>query len=140
MVERVEYKRNGHRLPENNPIDQNGPHNPIIMFDRLPYLPYVKKHIIEPGFGVPKQITSYEYSVKNFLGYGGQINELTLYGQDYLYNVTNSYQYYSIETQQNWAENESYLIIRTYDSFHLMIEQKEKTISDAGHILCEKVD
>ncbi|WP_119711188.1 hypothetical protein [Arsenophonus endosymbiont of Aleurodicus floccissimus] len=35
LVERVEYKRNGHRLPENNPIDQSGPHNPIIMVDLL---------------------------------------------------------------------------------------------------------
>ncbi|HGJ5857286.1 hypothetical protein [Arsenophonus nasoniae] len=139
LVERVEYKRNGHRLPQNHQLD-NGAHSPVIIFDRLPYLPYVRSHIIEPGFGVLKQITSYEYSDKNFLGYGGQINELTLYGQDYLYNVENNYQYDSIAIQHNWTENESYLTIRTYNSFHLMIEQKQQTKADNGNILCEKVN
>ncbi|MDE9553219.1 RHS repeat-associated core domain-containing protein [Xenorhabdus bovienii] len=138
LITRVEYQINGHRLPENSNTYQTGPVSPVRTIDQINYLPYVKKYITESGPGIPKQIITYEYSTKNFLGYGGRNVRVTSYGQDYLYNVENNYLYHSIEKKNNADENVLYSTTRVYDNYHLIVEEKEQTTLENHDVICEK--
>ncbi|MEQ4989165.1 RHS repeat-associated core domain-containing protein [Proteus sp. fly-1089] len=139
LVEHVEYQTNGHRLPEGNQSYQVNSRSPIRVINKIPYIAYVKKHFVSPGLGTKKQIVEYDFSEKNFLGYGGASARITTNGQDYLYNVENNYQYDSIEKRKDTDKNITFATKRIYNSFHLVIEEREQTISHTNEILCEKI-
>ena len=104
LVEEVEHKQEGHKLPE------GGPYKTI---------PVVKTHTLKPGNQQPAIRTTYDYSEKNFFGY----RDIKRWkrGEDNLYHVKDDYHYkatVSVEGGQT--------ITYTYDKFHLMVEMHQK--------------
>ncbi|HKS11422.1 MAG TPA: sugar-binding protein [Pseudomonas sp.] len=107
-TERIEYQEQGHGLPGGEGRT----------------LPYVKRHVITPGAGMPEQDTRYTFSTNNFLGYGTGIR----WGDDGLDNLYKfagaSYLYSSTESQyQDGIPVRT--ITRTFNRFHLATEQVE---------------
>ncbi|WP_050577278.1 RHS repeat protein [Pseudomonas cremoricolorata] len=101
-VERIEYEEQGHKLPGSQGRS----------------VPYVKRHRLEPGQGMPVQDTRYSFSSNNFLGYGTGISWQDN-GLDNLYAFTGtSYVYSSTETQYR-DEQPARTIERSFNRFHL---------------------
>lgn len=97
LIEVLRYTL-AHDLPEQAPIKK---------------MPAVQLHTRIFGQSQPDQITSYEYSSTNYLGFGsGQIWQE---GKDNLFNTRVNYKYRSVENI-----NEKNKIIRTYNKFHLL--------------------
>ncbi|MEW5514491.1 RHS repeat-associated core domain-containing protein [Pseudomonas asiatica] len=119
-VETLEYwtKENGHRFPN----------------DARPPLPRVKRHAVDPRFGQPEMVTTYEYTDNNYLGRGAGGITWRDDGLDNLYQFTGSdFEYGS--TASHWlkaADDDSPgdgKVVRTvttrYNRFHLMTRETE---------------
>ncbi|KAL7911629.1 hypothetical protein GGI35DRAFT_468131 [Trichoderma velutinum] len=100
LTEQVNYKRDGHRLP-----------------NRAPYqtIPHVISHISRPGRQQPAITTLYRYSSTNFLGYGGGVDWAE--GQDNLYLARGDYSYTST-VEVEGGPTTAY----TYNKFHLTVK------------------
>ncbi|RPA93710.1 hypothetical protein L873DRAFT_1815418 [Choiromyces venosus 120613-1] len=107
LLEEVNHKREGHRLP-----------------NRAPYktIPYVISHIIRPDSQQPPVKTLYSYSDHNFLAYnaGHDWND----GDDNLYRARADYQYTSTVKVETGPQTKY-----TYNKFHLIVgtEQQQGT-------------
>lgn len=105
-TERIEYEEQGLGLPGGEGRS----------------LPYVKRHVVEPGAGTPDQDTRYAFSTNNFLGYGTGIS----WGDDGLDNLYKfagaSYLYSSTESRYRDGKPVR-TITRSFNRFHLATEQ-----------------
>ena len=119
-VETIEYwvGNNGHRFPN----------------DARPPLPRVKRHAIDPRFGQPVMVTTYDYTDNNYLGRGASGITWRDDGLDNLYQFTgNDFEYGS--TASHWlkaADDTSKgdgkvlkTITSRYNRFHLIIRETE---------------
>lgn len=107
-TERIEYQEQGHGLPGNQGRT----------------LPCVKRHVVEPGAGMPEQDTRYTFSTHNFLGYGTGIS-WSDDGLDNLYKFTGSSYVYSSTESQYKDGKPVRTIMRSFNRFHLATEQVE---------------
>ncbi|KAL7943486.1 RHS repeat protein [Trichoderma barbatum] len=103
-VENVQYKEQGHRLPEGAPLQS---------------IPYVISHTAHPGVGQPPIRTLYNYSDKNFLAYGGSHQWRD--GEDNLYRSPDDYEYWSIVQIEGGDQTK-----HRYNKFHLMISSEQQ--------------
>lgn len=88
----------------------------------LPFLPCVAKHVHNPGQGQPVVTRSFEYSSKNYLGWGAPNLTWTAEG-DNLYKVLQAYEYSSQEIQTVGSGSNPQVLRRTtrvYNRFHLL--------------------
>ncbi|MET3679124.1 MULTISPECIES: sugar-binding protein [unclassified Pseudomonas] len=109
-VEHIEYGIDGdpgHKLPG---VDQ--------------YLPRVKRHRIVPGFGQAEQVTDYEYSSTNFVGNGSSV-VWNNNGRDNLYDVADANYSYWSKTTERCPGQADRTVLRTFDRFHRMVEEKQ---------------
>ncbi|WP_419238514.1 RHS repeat protein [Photobacterium leiognathi subsp. mandapamensis] len=97
MEEHITYLNEGHALP-----DGAGENN----------IPYVVKHILVAGAHQPDQVTCYEYSDKNYLGFDSEQRYQP--GEDTLFKAHRDYVYSSTE-----IINEHHSVTRYYNKFHL---------------------
>ncbi|GLB00775.1 hypothetical protein AtubIFM57143_009828 [Aspergillus tubingensis] len=104
LVEEVNYKQDGHRLPSGAPFTR---------------IPYVVSHVVRPGRQQPAIKTTYIYSSYNFLGYGGG-RQWSATG-DNLYQVPAEYQYTSTAQLEGGATT-----TYTYNKFHLTTKIEEQ--------------
>ncbi|KVK96214.1 RHS repeat protein [Burkholderia ubonensis] len=102
LNETVQYKADGHKLPNHAPFAS---------------LPYVISHTQFPGNGQPSVETTFSYTDHNFLGYGSQFDWKD--DEDNLYNSPNDYQYGSTVTLTATGRTTQ----RTYNKFHLMTQE-----------------
>lgn len=109
--EEVTYSYEGHALP-------GGSERP------LSHMPYVTRFVRRPGHDQPDVDTGYEYSSRNFFGFG-VLNDWKD-GEDNLYRVVmppgQSYEYSSIETLYDGDEPVR-TIGRTFNRFHLLTKE-----------------
>lgn len=104
LVELMAYNPSGHRLPPGSPMAS---------------IPYVSQHTVKPGNGQPNIVTKYEFSDKNYLGYGGNINWKD--GEDNLYQITADYEYWSRMTVEGGMQTKN-----TYNHFHLLVLSEQR--------------
>lgn len=104
LTETVTYQNNIMRFPE----------------DAIPALPAVIKYILDPGNEQKAQVTTYEYTSTNYLGFASGVNFSP--NRDNAYAILTDYQYGSTETQI--GESENITITRHYNNFHLITEEK----------------
>ncbi|MDE9437907.1 RHS repeat-associated core domain-containing protein [Xenorhabdus bovienii] len=113
MTETVTYPpRNsteGHKFPDTAPLSGQ-----VVM-------PYVITYKKTPGAGQPEQVSDYEYSAFNYLGYQSGINSWSG-TDDNLYACLTDYEYWSAETRHNNA-GENQVITRKYNNFHLQTHE-----------------
>lgn len=108
--ERIEYEPQGHRLPLDAPVKS---------------IPAVRRRVLAPGAGRPPITHAYEYSAANFLGFQSGLrwtqdgDVLASHGGPYTYTCTERL----MNTQGSEGVEES-RTQRTYNRFHLMIEEK----------------
>jgi hypothetical protein len=112
-VETIAYDDDGHRFPGTGQLPEP--------------LPRVTRHVIDPGAGQPRMITTYDYTSNNFLGYGSGI-QWQDDGEDHLYDSTDQgFSYGSTASQQvlddQGKEQPLRTITRTFNRFHLMSKQ-----------------
>jgi len=79
-------------------------------------LPYVVRHVLDPGAGQPHRVTTYTYSTHNFLGFEAGVDWEDAY--DALYKVTHDYRYSSTESKLDADGRAQVAIYREYDRFH----------------------
>ncbi|MBE4605676.1 RHS repeat protein [Vibrio navarrensis] len=103
LVETIEYSYEGHLLPNKK--------------NNFNFIPNVKRHTLYPGSEQPKTVYEYEYSLKNYLGYGS--NLLWEDGVDVLFYTASDYRYSSQEVM-----NGSHIIERVYNKYHLLESEK----------------
>ncbi|MGQ5523973.1 RHS repeat-associated core domain-containing protein [Chitinimonas sp. PSY-7] len=100
-LETLQYKEDGHQLPPGAPVN---------------HLPYVISHIVAPGQGQPSMEKRYQYSDRNFLGFGA-LSSWSNDG-DNLYLINTQYEYTS--TEHTYLDGKSFIFtVRTYNHFHL---------------------
>ncbi|WP_262981597.1 RHS repeat-associated core domain-containing protein [Photorhabdus kleinii] len=113
MTETVTYPpRNsteGHKFPDTAPLSGQ-----VVM-------PYVITYKKTPGAGQPEQVSDYEYSAFNYLGYQSGINSWSG-TDDNLYACLTDYEYWSAETRHNNA-GKNQVITRKYNNFHLQTHE-----------------
>ncbi|KAF7616925.1 RHS repeat protein [Aspergillus flavus] len=98
-VENITYKNSGHLLPKGAPVQA---------------IPYVISHTVRPLQGQPPIVSTYTYSDRNFLGYGGGLDWKD--GEDNLYRMPADYEY-SSTIQVVGGPTTKY----TYNKFHLTV-------------------
>lgn len=86
-------------------------------------MPRVTRHELSPGAGQPSLVSRYSYGSDNhnFLGFGG-LHDWDAGGDDNLYRANPQYRYSVTQTQENGLA-EVRTTQRTYNSFHLLIEE-----------------
>ncbi|PNQ53900.1 RHS repeat protein, partial [Vibrio agarivorans] len=98
LFEELTYFKSGHQLPQGAPINS---------------IPYVKVYTVDGGSDSKPQVTEYDYSAKNYLGYGGELKWVE--GEDTLFKAESSYYYTTTETI-----NGSKVVTREYNKYHLL--------------------
>ncbi|MDR7344271.1 YD repeat-containing protein [Pantoea alhagi] len=108
LVEQVTYSQNGHRFPAGGPATKQ---------------PYVISYRQIGGDGALISNLRYQFSDKNFLGYGGSNRLGWNKNTDFLYGVLGDYEYSSTETALD--ENNTVLstTVRTYNNLHLQTKE-----------------
>ncbi|KID81095.1 YD repeat-containing protein [Metarhizium guizhouense ARSEF 977] len=104
LVEEVQYKEQGHRLPTGAPFQS---------------IPYAISHTARPGVGQPPIVTKYSYSDHNFLGYNGNHNWKD--GEDNLFLSPYDYQYTSTVAIVGGTTTK-----HTYNKFHLLVASEQQ--------------
>ncbi|WP_170935956.1 RHS repeat domain-containing protein [Pandoraea sp. PE-S2R-1] len=116
-VETLAYEEEGHAFPRRAGDPP----------DKLPErLPYVVRHVMDPGEGLPQRISTYQYSTNNFLGFGAGVDWED--ATDALYKVLVDYRYHSTQTQLGPQGEPLVTIYREFDRFHL--RRIERRIED----------
>ncbi|KAK6519147.1 hypothetical protein TWF281_003836 [Arthrobotrys megalospora] len=113
LIEEVQYKRDGHRMPP-----------------RAPYttVPYAISHVRRPGSGQPATTSTYAYSDHNFLGYGSGRDWKA--GEDNIYHCPGEYRYKNTHTVHGGDDGEGGPVTEfTYNKYHLT-DTIEKTVND----------
>lgn len=98
LVEQMEYLDHGHSLPENAPLVS---------------IPFIQKYTMYPGEAQPLQFVVYDYSDKNYLGFGS--DRAWMPGEDTLFKARSDYRYTTIETH-----NSNKVVEREYNKYHLI--------------------
>lgn len=88
-------------------------------------LPAVTIYRIIPGNDQPNQVVHYHYSARNYLGADATFTSPHA-DDDNLYNVLNGYTYSTTETHPQAGGNQEHIITRTYNNYHLLIDQTEQ--------------
>ncbi|WP_331693411.1 hypothetical protein [Pandoraea sputorum] len=117
-VERIFYRTDGHRFPARS---NEAPGTPPT------YLPYVERHVIEPGENQPIRVTTYAFSTNNFLGYGAGVDWED--ATDGLYKVRTDYRYSSTESQVDETNGPPVVVgtvYREFNRFHLLMEERRE--------------
>ncbi|KAK0716312.1 hypothetical protein B0H67DRAFT_610844 [Lasiosphaeris hirsuta] len=104
LLEEVQYKQDGHRLPGGAPYES---------------IPYAISYTMRPGSQQPPIETRYSFSDRNFLGYNG-CNDWKD-GEDNLYRVPDEYQYTSTVQVEGGTQTKY-----TYNKFHLMVNTQQQ--------------
>lgn len=105
----VTYAQSGHKYPKGGPANT---------------LPYVISHKQHSGDGSLIGNRRYQYSDKNFLGYGGSNQGSWKADTDYLYGVLGDYEYSSTEIAHDENDKELSHTTRTYSNYHLQTKEK----------------
>jgi len=116
-VETIVYEREGHAFPRRTGDPADKPPE---------RLPYVVRHVMDPGEGLPPRISTYQYSTKNFLGFEAGVDWED--ATDALYKVLVDYRYSSTQTQLGPQGEPLVTIYREFDRFHL--RRIERRIED----------
>ncbi|PLB53948.1 RHS repeat protein [Aspergillus steynii IBT 23096] len=103
-TEDISYKTAGFLLPSGAPVSS---------------IPYVVSHTVRPFHGQPAVQTTYSYSDRNFLGYGGGRNWTN--DGDNLYLTPAAYEYSSTVQVVGGTTT-----TRTYNKFHLLVSSQEQ--------------
>ncbi|MCJ1239215.1 hypothetical protein MMC14_007209 [Varicellaria rhodocarpa] len=99
LMEQVQYKAKGHRLPKGAPYET---------------IPYVISHTVRPGCSQPPIRTKYSYSDQNFLAYGAGFDWKA--GEDNLYRAQDEYRYSATVQVEDGPQTR-----RIYNRFHLLV-------------------
>lgn len=121
LTDRVTYSQQGHRFPVGGPSGT------------LPYVISYKQH---SGDGSLLRNFSYQFTDKNFLGYGGSNSGGWSKDTDFLFGVLGDYEYGS--TEKALDENNDVLVTtkRTYSNYHLQTkEQVQRTGSSCIYVV-----
>ncbi|WP_137939972.1 RHS repeat-associated core domain-containing protein [Chitinivorax sp. B] len=103
--ESLQYKDDGHQLPPGAPVA---------------YLPHVISHLIYPGQDQPAITKTYQFSDRNFLGFG-VLSDWSDDG-DNLYRINTQYDYRS--TERIFLDSERFVATeRIYNHCHLQTEE-----------------
>ncbi|KJR27832.1 RHS repeat protein [Vibrio sp. S234-5] len=113
LVEEMLYYDQGHYLPQDAPIDT---------------FPYVHRHTVFPGENQPPQITEYEFSDQNYLGFSS--DRAWVAGEDTLFKAHRDYTYSSTE-----IVNGTKSVTREYNKYHLM---NSAHYYEGGHLYKEE--
>ncbi|UVA81377.1 RHS repeat domain-containing protein [Pandoraea commovens] len=117
-VERMAYRTDGHRFPSRS---NEAPGTPPS------HLPYVVRHVIDPGADQPSRVTTYTFSTNNFLGYGAGVDWED--ASDGLYKVRTDYRYWSTESQIDESVEPPRVlgtVYREFNRFHLLMEERRE--------------
>lgn len=109
LTDRVTYSQQGHRFPIGGPAGTQ------------PYVISYKQH---SGGGSLLRNLSYQFTDKNFLGYGGSNSGSWSKDTDFLFGVLGDYEYGS--TEKALDENGAVLATtkRTYSNYHLQTQEQ----------------
>ncbi|WP_268798532.1 RHS repeat domain-containing protein [Pseudomonas huanghezhanensis] len=121
-VERVTYGADVLQLPEGAPLRA---------------LPAVMSHSVFPGAGQPPIVRTFNYSLKNYLGYGSNIRWKS--GEDNLYLALGEFEYSSVEvlvTGYGSRRRPVKQITRTYNRFHLLVSE---ITNQNGHLISKRI-
>ena len=98
LIEDINYLDKGQLLPLDAPLSS---------------VPCVLSHTINPGVNQAVHYSCYEYSDKNYLGFG--CDRAWIAGEDTLFKSDNDYRYTTTETV-----NDSKVTVREYNKYHLL--------------------
>lgn len=102
--EDISYKATGFLLPSGAPVSS---------------IPYVISHTVQPFHDQPASQTTYNYSDRNFLGYGGGRNWTS--NGDNLYLTPADYEYTSTSQVNSGTTTK-----HTYNKFHLLVSKQQQ--------------
>lgn len=108
LKEQVNYSATGHKFPTGGPTQT---------------LPYVISYRQRGKNGQLLRHLSYEFSDKNFLGYGGSNQYSWDSDTDYLYGIFGDYEYSSIETAYDKEGDALSKVTRKYSNYHLLTKE-----------------
>lgn len=118
-VETLTYDDAGHLMPTGAPRAR---------------LPKVESHSIDPGFEQPTVVTRYTFSAENFMG--GNSGQLWTEGEDTLYKVPNSANYFYTSTQTQAVGGQVVRkVISSYNRYHLMTKQSTEQYGAVAQLL-----
>ncbi|WP_432324173.1 RHS repeat-associated core domain-containing protein [Yersinia enterocolitica] len=89
--------------------------------DSSPAMPCVNRYVQDPQGGQPALVYTYEFSEKNFLGFGCGITSVDPNADNLFNSPQGNYQYSS--TTRLLSAGETVITKRVYDKFHLLISQ-----------------
>lgn len=120
LKEQVNYSATGHKFPTGGPTET---------------VPYVTSYKQTGMHGQLIHHLTYEYSDKNFLGYGGSNRYSWDKNSDYLYGILGDYEYTSIETTHDKQGNSLSKIVRTYSNYHLQTMEESSLVGTSCKVV-----
>ena len=120
LKEQVNYSATGHKFPTGGPGKT---------------VPYVISYKQSGKDGQLLRHLSYEFSDKNFLGYGGSNQYSWDNDTDYLYGVLGDYEYTSTETAHDKQGNPLSRVKRTYSNYHLQTSEQSAIVGTTCQVL-----
>lgn len=88
------------------------------------WLPVVNKFVRAPGYRQPEIVSTFEYTLQNFLGFNGDFGTWSA-DSDYLYNTLTGYTYGSTETTGSGSQQVS--VIRRYNNYHMQVSEETRS-------------
>ncbi|KAL4789062.1 hypothetical protein BDV19DRAFT_374673 [Aspergillus venezuelensis] len=96
-------------------------------------IPYVIQHTVRPGNGQPDIVTSYAFSDRNYLGYGGGFDWSN--DQDNLYRTSREYKYSSTMSVEGGTVTKN-----EYNHFHLLETSERRQPGKGPHRVTQTIE